>query len=92
MSKANVPPSEIIKKMEDARAVYWLKASELARLREQGVSDAVVNYMQQTQIAATWARAQDPYYWYGWGPYWGPYGPWGWYGPYWRPYSPYWRW
>ena len=92
MSKDKVPDEEIIGRMRDARAVYRLSASELARLREQGVSDKVVDYMQQTYINAErfdeYLRTRDQYMWYGWPGYRGyPYA------PYWRsPYfpSPYW--
>jgi hypothetical protein len=30
--------------------VYYLSATQLAKLREQGVPDKVVDYMQQTQL------------------------------------------
>jgi hypothetical protein len=90
LSKSGAPAADIIKRMEEARAVYRLPASELARLREQGVPDAVIDHMQRTFIEEErfreWVRSRDMY-WYGW-PYHGFYGPWR-YGPYpysWRPY------
>jgi hypothetical protein len=79
MSKDNVPPDEIIKKMRESRTVYRLKASQLAKLREEGVPDAVVNYMQKTYLDAVrrnqylddwsyWTMGPDQY-WYGGGPF-----------------------
>jgi hypothetical protein len=52
MSNAKVPPEEIIQKMRDSGAMYRLPASQLAQLKEQGVPDAVIDYMQQTYLAA----------------------------------------
>lgn len=85
-----MPAEEIITRMQEARAVYRLPASELAKLREQGVTDRVIDYMNQTQIAA--ARREeawhqfDRYMWYGW-----PYGyPYRWYGPPYAPFGPFW--
>ena len=40
----------IIKRIADSRAVYRLPASELARLREQGVPDSVIDAMQWSYI------------------------------------------
>lgn len=52
MSREGDAPKLIIERMQAARAVYRLPASELARLREQGVADEVIDYMQRTQIEA----------------------------------------
>lgn len=88
LSKEKVPPSEIIKRMEESGAIYRLKASELAKLREQGVADPVVDYMQQTYMEdvqrRSWMLYRDPVIYRGVGPY-GIYRPFGWYGwgPYW---------
>jgi hypothetical protein len=38
--------------MHDSGTVYRLDASQLAQLQEQGVPDAVLNYMQQTYLDA----------------------------------------
>ena len=51
-SKEGTPPEEIVKRMEASRAVYPLPASELAKLHDQGVADAVIDYMQRTYIQA----------------------------------------
>lgn len=65
MAKSGQSADAIIKRMHDARAVYRLPASELAKLREQGVPDKVIDYMQQTYVDAVryweWARARDAY-------------------------------
>ncbi len=52
MSKTGVPPGTIVQKMRDSGTVYRLQASQLAQLKEQGVPNAVLNYMQQTYLDA----------------------------------------
>jgi hypothetical protein len=52
MSKAGVPPETMVQKMYESGTVYRLEASQLAKLKEQGVPDAVLNYMQQTYLSA----------------------------------------
>jgi hypothetical protein len=59
LAKDGVPAEEIIRRMEESRAVYRLSASELAELRAQGVPDKVINYMQQTYLA--WVRDEEWY-------------------------------
>ena len=79
MSKEGVPADEIMEKMRESGTVYRLQASQLAQLKEQGVPDAVIDYMQQTYIDAVrrdqsledwdnWTLADDGF-WYG-GPWW----------------------
>jgi len=65
LSKAGVPPGDIVQKMRDSGAVYRLEASQLAQLQERGVPDAVLNYMQQTYLDAARAdqRSTDLDYW-----------------------------
>ena len=80
MTKAGIPPEIIIDKMKQSRTVYRLKASQLVQLKEMGVSDEVINYMQQTYVeAARQDQAYDDWnnffladdgFWYG-GPYYG---------------------
>ena len=83
MSKDKVPADEIIRKMRESHTVYRLKASELAKLEEEGVPNAVIDYMQQTYLNAVrrnqvledrsyWNSGPDGY-WYGGGPYGWPY-------------------
>lgn len=65
MAKSGHSADAIIKRIHESRAVYQLPASELARMREQGVPDKVIDYLQQTYIDAVryseWARARDAY-------------------------------
>lgn len=91
MSREGLSPEEIIAKMEDSETVYRLSGSELARLKERGVPDAVLDYMQDTYVDYERSRVYRHY-----DPWWGPpyasvYPYWGWYGPYYRPYWPYYR-
>ncbi len=89
MSKDNVPAKNIIKEIRKSGSVYLLKADQLAKLRDEGVSDTVINYMEKTHINAV-ARSQryNNYGYYGpvMDPYWyGGYGfgygyPYGYYG------------
>lgn len=89
MSKSGIPPADIMAKIRESGTVYRLKASELANLKEQGVSAEVIDYMQKTYIRAVqhdqrlqdqsyWTRHDDGY-WYGgmWSDW--PYDPF-WYG------------
>ena len=87
MSHDQVPAAEIIARMQEAGTVYPLSGSQLAKLRERGVPDEVLDYMQSTYLAYAERQAifrYDPYF---WGPYWGPY--WGPH-PYWYRRPPYW--
>jgi hypothetical protein len=79
MSNAKIPPEELLQKMRDSGTVYRLEASRLARLKEQGVPDAVLDYVQQTYLDAvrrdqsqedfdSWALLDDGFL-YG-GPWW----------------------
>jgi hypothetical protein len=79
LSKEGMPPEQIIQKMQKSRTVYRLDAAQLARLREQGVADPVINYMQQTYLNAVrknqflndlghWGLGWDGY-WYGGAPF-----------------------
>jgi hypothetical protein len=81
MSKAGTPSDDIIKQIAESGTIYRLNASQLADLRQAGVSDQVINYMQQTYLDAVrrdQAR-QDMRYW-AWGPggYWYGGVPYGW--------------
>jgi hypothetical protein len=93
LSRHGTPTADIIAEMRDAGTTYRLSGSQLARLRDQGVGDDVLDYMQDTYLSDMERRGRmysyDPY---GWGPYstWGPYPAWG---PYptwaWGGYYPY---
>ena len=89
MSRAGVPSTEIIDEIQRSGTVYRLTASQLADLRQQGVSDDVIDCMQKTYLQAVavdsafaadgpWTMENDGF-WYGGYPYgWGP-------GPIWVP-------
>jgi hypothetical protein len=79
MSQAGVPVETILQQMRDSGTTYRLTASQLVQLHEEGVPDAVLDYMQETYLEAVrrdqaledwryWARAADGY-WYGGRPY-----------------------
>ena len=46
MSQAGKPAEEIIRELQDTRAVYPLTGSQIARLHDQGVPDTVLDYLQ----------------------------------------------
>lgn len=52
LSQAGTPSEEIIRRMRHADMVYRLKASQFARLHQQGVADNVLDYMQTTYLNA----------------------------------------
>lgn len=82
MSVDKLSPEEIIRRMKESRAVYRLSGSQFADLKLRGVTDPVLDYMQQTRIDAEryeeYLYTRDRYMFYGWpgygyGPGWGPY-------------------
>ncbi len=75
LSREGVPSGDIIDRMKQSQAVYRLDASQLARLKEKGVPDAVINYMQQTYLGEA-RREQREEDWQLLPGYWGPYEPW----------------
>jgi len=50
MSKAGKPAEEIIRELQETRAIYPLTGSQIARLHEQGVPDTVLDYMQNVYM------------------------------------------
>ena len=88
MSKDSVSSKDIIREIRRLHMVYLLKADQLAKLKDEGVQDSVINYMEKTHIDAVRRiqLMQDSYY--GWsgmdgymygGPGFGwPYAYWGW--------------
>lgn len=89
MSQAGKPAEEIIKLMQDSRAVYKLTGSQLGELRQQGVPDKVIDYMLETQLDAVRReealyRPLPPPWWY--------YGPHPYYYHRYRHHHPYWWW
>jgi hypothetical protein len=52
MTKAGASDQEIINEIQQSKTVYKLNGNQYARLRQKGVSNNVINYMQQTYINA----------------------------------------
>ncbi|MEJ2636829.1 MAG: hypothetical protein P8184_16255 [Calditrichia bacterium] len=72
-SKEGIASSTIIKRMRRSHTVYRLKADQLAQLKQEGVSDSVINYMQKTYLSAVrrnQALEDWAYWWPGWDGYW----------------------
>jgi hypothetical protein len=78
LSGQGVAAKDIVRRMRAAGTVYRLNASQLARLHDRGVADAVINYMQRTYLRAVrrrearaerhfWSMGDDGY-WYGFDP------------------------
>lgn len=77
-SRAGEPAPELIARMRDSGTVYRLSGSQLASLRDEGVPDAVLDYMQDTYLSAVRRREElegwgdwtgVDGYWYGGAPY-----------------------
>lgn len=93
MSKDGLSSKDIIQKIKKSRTEFTLKADELAKLQKLGVSDSVINYMEETHFNSIRrdAQNQNSYYWgQGWGSYYygypyyyyrWPYNYWGYWGP-----------
>lgn len=67
MVKAGVADEEIIRRIDGTRTVFRLSSDDVIRLRNEGVSDRIVNYMLDTyaRYAADQQRRAD-YYDYNW--------------------------
>jgi hypothetical protein len=66
MAEEGATPDAIIEKIQASRSVYRLRASELVRLKQQGVPDQVLDYMEQTHLTevcrqAIWDDSGDLY-------------------------------
>lgn len=73
MSKDKMTSKDIINEIKKSHTAYTLKASEFAKLQNEGVADSVINYMQKTHIDLIRhsQMMQDSYYWYpGYPGYW----------------------
>jgi hypothetical protein len=68
MAKAGKPAEEIVRELQETRAVYPLTASQIVKLHQQGVPEAVLDYMQNAYTESIrWnARMQyeSTYWWY----------------------------
>lgn len=82
MSKDGLSSKSIISEMRQSHSIYTLKADQLAKLRDEGVQDSVINYMEKTHIDAIRynQRMADSYY--GWPGGYGYYGGFGFGWPY----------
>ncbi len=63
MVKAGVTDEEIIRRIESTRTVFRLGSDDVVRLRNDGVSDRVVNHMLDTyaRYVAAQQRREDYY-------------------------------
>ena len=68
MARDGKPAEEIVRELQETRAVYPLTASQLIKLHEQGVPDTVLDYMQSVYAdSIRWsARMQyeSTYWWH----------------------------
>jgi len=71
LAREGKPAPEIIAELERTGTVLSLQASDIIRLHEAGVPDAVLDYLQHAQIEEMLWRERSSY----WGPYY-RYGPW----------------
>ena len=76
MSKDGISSKDIITKIKRSHTVYTLKADQLSKLQKQGVSDSVVNFMEQTHINSVIHNSRygynyNNYFGPGWGGYYG---------------------
>jgi hypothetical protein len=89
MSKDGLTSGDIISQIRQSRSVYGLNAGELAKLRDEGVADSVINYMENTHFDAINQSRQMNNPNYGWDSGYGYYGGFGFGWPYyswgWRP-------
>lgn len=82
LSKNGTPPEDIITRLQETRTVIAISGARFAKLRELGVDDSVLDYLQKSYVSAVEMEArmryQNPYWGYGgWGPPYRPmFGPW----------------
>ena len=81
MTEAGATDEEIIREINDTQTVYSLTVRDIERLKAEGVSEGVINYMNETpnrrvQVIERVRVVPDPWY----GPYYDP-----WYDPYYDP-------
>lgn len=69
MSRAGTPPQEIVRVLQETRAVYPLTGSQIVGLHKDGVPDPVLDYLQNAYTEAIRWDARWRYestYWYWW--------------------------
>ncbi|MGB8491994.1 MAG: hypothetical protein WCE64_13130, partial [Bacteroidales bacterium] len=72
MSKDKVPSEKIISSIRKSQTVYNLKADQITKLAQEGVSNPVLNYMEKTHIDAikhNQSLEDSRYWWPGWDGY-----------------------
>jgi hypothetical protein len=64
MVKAGLTEEDIMRRIDATRTVFRLSSEDVIRLRNEGVSDRLVNFMLDTYTRAAMAaqRRQDAYY------------------------------
>jgi len=64
MSKAGAWDDDIIRRIEESGTVYRLGANDVVRLRQEGVSERVINYMMETytRAAVNEQQRRDAFY------------------------------
>jgi len=70
LAKAETPSADIIQRLRDTRTVLPLTGSQFAKLREQGVPDDVLDYLQSAYLGSIEmdARIRSQNMYWGWGP------------------------
>lgn len=58
LSKAGEPAASIIDRLRKTRTLLWLSATDIVNLRQAGVANDVLDYLQAVQIAETRRRGQ----------------------------------
>ena len=58
LSKAGEPPATTIDRLRKSRTLLWLSATDIVNLRQAGVSNEVLDYLQAVQISETRRRGQ----------------------------------
>lgn len=66
MTKAGVSDDEIVNKIQQSGTVYKLDGNQYANLRQIGVSDSVINSMQETYTDAVERREDRDEDWESW--------------------------
>jgi hypothetical protein len=68
MSKDGMPAEEIIRELQDTRAVYPLTGSQIVKLHEDGVPDTVLDYLQYVYADSirweTRMRYENSFWWH----------------------------
>jgi len=57
MAREGATPNAIIERAEASHSVYRLPVSEMVKLKQQGVPDEVLDYMERTYLTETCRQA-----------------------------------